>query len=167
MPRRFVAMALRKAAAPRREGGTLISQVHQLSGRLFARILKEHGVDDLNPAQGRIVYELWKQDGIDQAQLAARTKLDKSTLTLMLTRLECSGHLRRERDVGDKRRRLVRLTDKNRRMHAAYATASRAMLVHFYHGLTGAEIERFESTLRRLVANLERATMRMSRSSPR
>ena len=148
-------MALRRGA-PIREGGALISKVHQLAGRLFARILKEHGVDDLNPAQGRIVYELWKEDGIDQSQLAGRTKLDKSTLALMLTRLERAGHLRRERDVGDKRRRVIRLTDKNRAMHAAYAAASRAMLSYFYRGLSVAEIERFEATLRRLVANLDK-----------
>ena len=143
--------------APGREGGNLVAQVHQLAGRLFARVLKEHGVDALNPGQGRIVYELWKEDGISQVQLAARTKLDKSTLTLMLDRLERAGHVRRDGDPRDGRLRVIHLTDKNRGMHTAYTGASRTMLALFYRGFSRGEIDRFESTLKRVVANLEKA----------
>jgi MarR family len=71
-----------------REGGSLVSRAHQISGRVFARVLKEYGIDELNPAQGRILFELWKEDGLSQAELAQRTRLDKSTLALMLDRLE-------------------------------------------------------------------------------
>jgi len=84
-----------------------VAKVHQLAGRAFARILKAHGVDELNRAEGRIIYELWKEDGISQGQLAARTRLDKSTLALMLDRLEAQGQLRRTRDASDARRRIV------------------------------------------------------------
>ncbi len=146
----------RKRAAPR-EGGNLVSKVHQLSGRIFARILKAHGVEELNPAQGRIIYELWKQDGIGQAELAARTKLDKSTLALMLDRLERRGQLRRGRDARDGRRRVLRVTEENRAMHPAYRAASREMASLFYGGMSKAEIDAFEATLRKVLANLERA----------
>ncbi len=141
----------------RREGGNLISKIHQLSGRLFARILKEHGVGELNPAQGRIIYELWKEDGIGQGLLAARTKLDKSTLALMLERLERQGQLKRERDPRDARRKVLRLTEKNRAMHAAYEAASREMLSVFYRGLSEVSIDAFEATLRKILANVESA----------
>ncbi len=137
-----------------REGGNLVAKVHQLAGRTFARVLKAHGVDELNPAQGRIIYELWKEDGISQAELAARTRLDKSTLALMLDRLEAQGQLRRERDATDARRRIVTLTAKNRAMHASYERASKAMTSIFYRGLTGREIDAFESTLQRILRNL-------------
>ncbi len=145
----------RKDAAAR-EGGNLVSKVHQLSGRVFARILRAHGVEELNPAQGRIIYELWKEDGIGQAELAARTKLDKSTLALMLDRLERQGQLERDRDERDARRRVLRVTDKNRAMHSAYRAASRKMVSLFYRGMSKAEIDLFEATLRKVLANLER-----------
>ncbi len=141
----------------RREGGNLISKVHQLSGRLFARILKEHGVNELNPAQGRIIYELWREDGISHGQLAARTKLDKSTLALMLERLERQGQLRRNRDPQDARRRVLRLTEKNRAVHAAYEAASKEMVSVFYRGLPEAGIDAFEASLRKILANVESA----------
>jgi len=138
-----------------REGGNLVSKVHQISGRVFARILKEHGIDELNPAQGRILYVLWMEDAITQAELAARTKLDKSTLTLMLDRLEEQGQIVRERDPEDSRRRLVRTTERNRALHGAYALASGEMNALFYRGLSESEIDAFEQTLLKILSNLE------------
>jgi DNA-binding MarR family transcriptional regulator len=138
-----------------REGGSLVSRVHQVSGRVFSRVLKKHGIDELNPAQGRILYELWKEDSITQAELASRTKLEKSTLALMLDRLEEGGQVERVRDEGDARRRLVRTTEANRKLHGAYTKASREMNDIFYRGLSEAEIDRFEKTLRKILDNLE------------
>lgn len=138
-----------------REGGSLVSRVHQVSGRVFARVLKRHGIEELNPAQGRILYELWKEDSITQAELASRTKLEKSTLALMLDRLEEAGQIERVRDEGDARRRLVRTTSENRKIHGAYKKASSEMNEIFYRGISDAEIDRFEKTLGKILANLE------------
>lgn len=138
-----------------REGGSLVSRVHQVSGRVFSRVLKRHGIEALNPAQGRILYELWKEDSITQAELASRTKLEKSTLALMLDRLEDAGQIERVRDESDARRRLVRTTIENRKIHGAYEKASREMNEIFYRGIPDAEIDRFEKTLGKILANLE------------
>lgn len=140
-----------------REGGSLVSRVHQLSGRVFARVLKEHGIDELNPAQGRILFELWKEDGLSQAELASRTRLDKSTLALMLDRLEEAGQIERIKDEADARRRIVRATKANRALHGAYDAASREMTEIFYGDIGEAEADRFERTLRRILGNLDRA----------
>jgi DNA-binding MarR family transcriptional regulator len=148
-----------QSAAPALEGGNLISKAHMLGGRVFTQVLKRHGVTDLNPAQGRIVYELWRQDNISQRQLSERTRLDKSTLTLMLDRLERQGQLVRVADAADGRRRIIRLTEKNRAAHAAYLAASREMLDIFYAGLSAEEVETFERTLRHVIANLDKASM--------
>lgn len=141
----------------KREGGALVSKVHQLSGRAFARILKAHGLDELNPAQGRILYALWREDQISQAELAARTKLEKSTLTLMLDRLEKQGQIERRPDPSDARRRLVCTTEKNRALHGAYEAASAEMLERFYRNIEETEIGAFERTLKKILANLEEA----------
>lgn len=142
------------------EGGVLLSQVHQLSGRVFARILKDRGIDDLNPAQGRIIYALLGKaangggagDGISQTELSERTRLDKSTLTLMLARLEDSGHIERRRDG---RVALVYLAAKSLAMIDAYAEASREMIGIYYSGFSEARIRAFEDTLRAIRTNLE------------
>jgi len=138
-----------------RDGGSLVSQVHQISGRVFSRVLKKHGIDELNPAQGRILYVLWQEDGITQTGLADRTKLDKSTLAIMLARLVEEGQVERVRIEGDARKWLVRTTAKNRALHGAYTEASEEMTDLFYRGISETEIDRFEKTLRKILVNLE------------
>ena len=97
---------------PFREGGFLIAQIHQLSGRIFAGKLKKHKIDEINPAQGRILFALWKGDGVPIRDLAERTQLKKSTLTSMLDRLEDDGYIIRSSSSDDRRQILIFLTAK-------------------------------------------------------
>lgn len=43
-------------------GGFLISQIKQIQGRIFGRLLVEAGIEEFNGAQGRILYVLWQED---------------------------------------------------------------------------------------------------------
>ena len=136
-----------------RQGGFLISKIHRLSGRVFARMLREYDIE-INPAQGRILFVLWREDGIPIRELVKRTSLGKSTLTSMLDRLEEAGYIARERSESDRRVVLVRRTDKDRAAQAAYEHVSAAMSSVFYRGLTDDEIGTFERTLERILDNL-------------
>ena len=136
-----------------RQGGFLVSKIHRLSGRIFARMLKEYEIE-INPAQGRILFVLWREDGIPIRELAKRTSLGKSTLTSMLDRLEQAGHIVRERSETDRRVILVRRTEKDRAAQAAYERVSVAMTEVYYRSLSGTEIERFERVLERILDNL-------------
>jgi len=141
--------------AVRSEGGFLLSKVHQLMGRVFNRLLREHGIE-LNSAQGRILFVLWKQDGIPITELARATMLSKSTLTSMLDRLEETGHIRREPSPGDRRITLITLTERNRLLRDRYDQVSREMTELFYEGFTPDEIATFERGLRRILENLKK-----------
>ncbi len=68
------------------QGGFLISQVKQVSGRIFEKLLANAGVEEFNGAQGRILYVLWQEDGIPIVELSRKTGLAKTTLTSMLDR---------------------------------------------------------------------------------
>jgi len=137
-----------------REGGFLIAQVHQVAGRIFARLLKDHGIEEINPPLGRILFVLWQQDGIPIGELAKRTSLEKSTLTTLLDRLEASGFVERVRSEEDRRVVLVHRTAKDKAWQKAHEEVSEKMNRLFYAGLSAQEIDRFEETLRCLLANL-------------
>jgi DNA-binding MarR family transcriptional regulator len=137
-----------------REGGFLIAKIHQVSGRIFARILKEYGVDQINPAQGRILFVLWKKDEIPISKLARRTQLDKSTLTSMLDHLEEAGHITRIRSKKDRRKILIKLTEKDKSLQKVYNKVSDEMTGLFYRKFSHEEIDEFESYLKRILANL-------------
>lgn len=137
----------------RSEGGFLISKVHQLMGRVFNRLLREHGIE-LNSAQGRILFVLWERDGIPITELAQATMLSKSTLTSMLDRLEEAGHLRRAPSPEDRRVSLIALTEKNRLLRDRYNQVSKEMTELFYEGFSPEEVASFEDYLRRVLENL-------------
>lgn len=135
------------------QGGFLISRIHQLSGRIFARKLRDHKVE-INPAQGRIMFVLWREDGIPISELARRTSLEKSTLTSMLDRLEEAGYLRRVRSKKDRRQILVYRTPKDEAWQGEYVRVSQDMAGVFYDGFSEDEIQEFESYLERILDNL-------------
>ena len=137
----------------RSEGGFLISKIHQLSGRIFNRLLREHGIE-FNSAQGRILFVLWERDGIPIKKLSEKTRLSKSTLTSMLDRLEGAGHIAKEPSGEDRRIVLVKLTEENRRQKRLYREVSEEMTSLFYEGFAWEEIKEFEGYLRRILDNL-------------
>ncbi len=141
--------------AVRSEGGFLLSMVHQLMGRVFNRLLREHGIE-LNSAQGRILFVLWEEDSIPITELAHATMLSKSTLTSMLDRLEEMGHIRREHSPEDRRVTLIAVTERNRLLRDRYDQVSREMTELFYEGFTLDEIAAFELGLRRILVNLKK-----------
>ena len=137
-----------------RQGGFLIAKIHQVAGRIFARKLKEHRIEGINPAQGRIMFVLWRQDGVPINELAKRTALGKSTLTSMLDRLEQAGYLVRVPSSKDRRQILIKRTDKDRALERVYVRASQEMTKLFYADFSPTEIDRFERDLQRILDNL-------------
>lgn len=135
------------------EGGFLIAKIHQLAGRIFSRMLREHGVE-INPAQGRIMFVLWQEDSIPINVLAKKTSLGKSTLTSMLDRLESSGYLRRTRSAHDRRATLIERTEKDRAFEKFYTEVSQEMAGIFYGGFKRKEVDQFEAYLEKIFDNL-------------
>ena len=48
----------------RTEGGSLISQIHQISQRVWYDVLSLNGLEDLADARGRVIFALWNEDNI-------------------------------------------------------------------------------------------------------
>ncbi|MCX7708508.1 MAG: MarR family transcriptional regulator [Clostridia bacterium] len=137
-----------------KQGGFLISKIHQLAGRIFSKKLKNYNINEINPAQGRILFVLWQNDGITIQELAKKTSLGKSTLTRMLDRMEEAGHLTRVYPREDRRKVLIELTEANRKMKKAYEDVSEDMLHLFYKGFSEEEVDLFETFLNRIFHNL-------------
>jgi DNA-binding MarR family transcriptional regulator len=138
----------------KREGGFLIAKIHQLSQRIFAKLLKEYNIEELNPAQGRIMFVLWQKDKIPIHELVKRTQLTKSTLTSTLDRLEEAGFLKRVPSEEDRREILIELTDIEENLQKKYVDVSQEMNDLFYNKFEERERDEFEDYLRRLLNNL-------------
>ncbi len=83
-----------------------------MGSRIFEKILSEKGIDAFNGAQGRILNILWQNESIPITELSEKTGLAKTTLTGMLDRLEVLGLVQRIFDRTDRRKILIKLTEK-------------------------------------------------------
>lgn len=135
--------------------GFLISQIKQVQGRVFDRLLQSCGVEEFNGPQGHILYVLWQSEGIPIVELAQKTGLTKNTLTAMLGRMEKNGLIFRETSSSDKRQSLIRLTPKARALEARYNQVSQQMNALFFQNFKEKEIRTLEQYLDRIVFNLE------------
>lgn len=138
-------------------GGTLLSQVHQVCGRVWNKILRENNMADLEGARGRIIFALWRKDGVPIKTLCEKTSLDKSTLTGIIDRLERDGYIERKPSEKDKRSTLILLTGKEQEFANHVQKVSDQINEIFYKGFDDEEITQFESMLERILANCKEA----------
>jgi DNA-binding MarR family transcriptional regulator len=136
------------------QGGFLISQIKQISGRIFEKLLASAGVEAFNGAQGRILYVLWQRDGVPIVELSRKTGLAKTTLTSMLERMENAKLIVRSSDKADRRQLRIFLTETARKLNDEYNRVSNTMNEIYYAGFTDDEIIAFENTLQRILKNL-------------
>ena len=82
--------------------------------------------------------------------------LGKTTLTSKLNRLEQSGYIIRIKAEKDKRKTLIILSEKIKSIEDRHAAVSKEMAALFYKGLAEEQIDEFEKSLQRILANLVR-----------
>lgn len=73
----------------------------------------------------------------------------------MLDRLEQSGYITRVLSKEDRRKIIIKLTDKDRKLQNVYIQISKEMAELFYKGFKAREIDEFEPYLKRILDNLQ------------
>ena len=131
-----------------------LSGVYHIKERLFSRLLRRHGMENISPAQSRILMALWEQDDIPVRQLAALTSLDKSTLSLSLSRMEQFGIVQRTGDPMDRRVVRVKLTEHGKTYRTVCTEALHEMEEILYSGIEKADLEVFQRVLDHMLRNL-------------
>lgn len=130
-----------------------MAKIRQVGERLFERMLNDDGIE-INSAQGRIMFALWKKDSIPINELAQKTQLKKSTLTSMLDRLETMGYIKRKRSEKDRRIILIERTEKDKNLEQKYVRLSQKITKLYYKDFADSEIDQFENALNKILENL-------------
>ena len=133
----------------------MITQIKQIGGRVFDKILQNENIKECNGAQGKILYVLWQHDHISIIELSRLTGLANTTLTSMLDRMEESGLLRRLPDPQDRRKNLIALTKKAEQLKESYDKVSLEMHEIYFKNFSPEEIMAFETYLRRVLENVK------------
>lgn len=137
------------------EGGYLIGRAKFLSGRKLNKLFSEYGLTEFNGEQGKILFCLWKKDGVSSTDISLGTGLAINTLTNMLDKMESVDLIYRKQSDTDKRKKYVFLTEKGRSLESKSKIATDKMDEIFYKGFSTKEIETFENMLRKIISNLE------------
>lgn len=87
----------------------LFSHVIRLHFHRFHALLEPFG---LYPGQPPLLFELQRENGLKQKELAGRLHIQPATLTVMLRRMEGTGLVERKQDADDGRVSRVYLTHK-------------------------------------------------------
>ena len=133
----------------------MITQIKQIGGRVFDKILQKENIKEFNGAQGKILYVLWQHDHISIIELSRLTGLANTTLTSMLDRMDESGLLRRLPDPQDRRKNLIALTKKAEQLKESYDKVSLEMHEIYFKNFSPEEIMAFETYLRRVLENVK------------
>jgi len=136
------------------KGGLLIAKIHYMAGRILSKKFKEEQLEEINHAQGRILFALWQHNGCTVQELASITALNVSSLSLMLDRLQEAGHIRREPHLKDKRKTLVFYEDACHDLKHRYELVVNGLANVFYQGFNKEEVTMAERLLERIYNNL-------------
>lgn len=130
-------------------------QVNHLA-RLLAQALRER-IEPLGvvPGQFAQLLALYEQDGLTQAELCARVRIEQPTMANTLTRMQRDGLIDRVPDPADGRRALVTLTPRARDLQDPLVAAARAVNTTATCGLDPAQTAAFLAALAGAIDNLD------------
>jgi DNA-binding MarR family transcriptional regulator len=131
-----------------------------LAERLFG---KPGEPDAVEPAQLDVLDLLTRRDRRRMSDLAAALRVDPSTVTRTLQRMEGVGLAQRAPAAGDGRVVMVQLTDEGRRVHAAVAARRATIMREVLATFSPAERDQLVHLVERFVTSLEDCAARVDR----
>ena len=108
----------------------LCFSLYQVSGeftKLYSKALKEFG---LTYPQYLVLLSLWEKDHVTMKELGEQLNLGTGTLNPMISRMEASGWLRRERSSLDERKVFISLERKAKDQQPLISSKIEAMIGH-------------------------------------
>jgi DNA-binding MarR family transcriptional regulator len=116
------------------------------------------GLEGVRPAYLGVLMSLWREDGLSAVELARRAGLEPSTMTGLLDRMERDKLLIRRAHPEDRRAQRIYLTETGRSVRRPTLAAVNRTLARVLEGVSAADLTRIKDTLRRVLANTDRAT---------
>ncbi|MEZ8142388.1 MarR family transcriptional regulator [Enterovibrio norvegicus FF-33] len=132
--------------------GWLINVVAGQAEKELDAALKEHG---LTVALWPTLMCLWEEEGVTQRQIAKKAKVESSTTTRTLDKLEKLGLVERRADPESRRNYRIYLTDKGRDLQAVISPLPLAVNQAMLADLSPNETEQLVSLLRKIVDKVE------------
>lgn len=132
--------------------GYLIRYAHRAFVKALAQELEPHGI---STAEWSALRVLWMQEGVTQVELAERMRVEKASLTGVLSGLEAKRLILRARNLDDRRKINLRLTPAGRGLEARLMACAHAINEKATQGLPPTQVGEVRALLNAFIANLE------------
>ncbi|CAN7194680.1 MarR family winged helix-turn-helix transcriptional regulator [Rhizobium sp. LjRoot254] len=119
--------------------------------------LAEEGFDDIKPHYANI-FTFVPPEGMQVSQLTELAHVRKQSMTQTIEELEQLGYVERRPDPGDKRGKLVFLTERGKKVSPIARAAGRLVDQHWAEMTSAEEIEGLRKALRSVLAATTRQT---------
>lgn len=132
----------------------LISVAERLLSAHLQNNLIENNIE-LTVEQWRILFYLWKEDGINQQELAYRASKEKSTITRQIDVLEKKGLILRKSSNEDKRNKLIYVTTKGQSIENKALETAREITKKAETGISNEQMKVFKNVVTTIIKNLQ------------
>jgi DNA-binding MarR family transcriptional regulator len=128
-------------------------QVNHLARILEQALRKQIEPLGVVPGQFAQLLALYEQDGLTQAELCDRVRIEQPTMANTLARMERDGLIKRVPDPHDRRRSRVLLTARARRLQTRLIAAAQEVNAAATEGLDAQRRQAFLDTLTKIINN--------------
>lgn len=132
----------------------LVSTIRERIHSRMEFLLKEYGLDGISPSHGSILITLHQNGPLTMGEIAKLIDRDKSTLTVLITKLESLGYVTRHSDQGDQRVTRISLTKKAFSVRRKFMAISARLNQSMFNGFNESETETLRTLLVKLYNNL-------------
>ncbi|QXE92359.1 MarR family transcriptional regulator [Geomonas subterranea] len=127
--------------------GFLLAKAYQRACLIFKEHFDEH---ELTPQQFGLLGFLWREDGLSQSLLSAKSQIDRTTMGGLIDRLEKEGLVVRKTDPGDRRAYRICLTEKGKALEPVLAPIALRAQAMFIAKLDPQEVETLTNLLEKI-----------------
>ncbi|UQZ87695.1 MarR family transcriptional regulator [Deltaproteobacteria bacterium Smac51] len=132
----------------------LISNLRGGINEFILARLADEGISNLAPSHGAIFVVLYNEGPQTMLSLSEKINRDKSTLTVLVRKLEALGYVERESDEADKRVSIISLTEKGQRFRAVFEEISKELVEKIWGGTPDKERCEITEELKRMLERL-------------
>ncbi len=132
-----------------------ISRIRSNANKLIVKELELRGHYGLAPSHGNILSILIFEGEMTKTFLSDKINKDRSTVTVLLRKLQQLGYIDTKINTEDSRSHVVYLTQKGSDMKKDFIEISQLLYQRQYEGMTNDEIESFKRCLMQLDHNFK------------
>ena len=133
----------------------MFSTIRDLANKLIINELAQRGYTDICSSHGEILYNLYKHNTLNMRDLANKIKRDKSTVTVLVKKLENIGYINRIKSKEDARMQILSLTSKADDFYPVFQKVSFILNTVAFKDFKEYEIEMLLDMLSRIIKNVK------------